>query len=453
MTRLLAAWREFPAPARAFLSGAALLEIGHAFQWALQNLYVLSLGGFSVADAGTVNAASAVAVVLSTIPSAWAYERLGPRASLALAGTLNALAIAGMALSTSLPALLAFSALSGAAYTLHKVVAAPFLVGVSPPTQRTRLFHADFAVHTVTQTVGLLVSGVLAHALELGDGETPALRIVLVAGGAVSLLALLPYRRLPATAPDRGSAALRSPLATLAILAPRHSHLWLRVSAPHFLVGVGAGLSIPFINLYFTQRFGLDKAALGLVMAAGTATMTVGALFAPRIVARRGLVRSTILTEALSIPFFLALALTTSFPLAVVAYVMRSALMNLSQPLWRNLMMEITPVEWRAAVNGVSMLCWNLGWALSNHWGGVLIDSSAGWLGTGQDGYALPMLLTIATYVAAIALEARFFWHVRHVGQDGQGGLAGMPHPEPAFLPHAPEGALEELSTRGPSAP
>jgi len=93
--------------------------------------------------------------------------------------------------------------------------------------------------------------------------------------------------------------------------------------------------------------------------------------------------------------------------------------MNLSQPLWRNLMMEITPLEWRAAVNGASMLCWNLGWALSNLFGGGLIDKSAGWLGAGFDGYALPMLLTIATYLLAIALEARFFWHYRHVGRTG----------------------------------
>jgi MFS family permease len=105
--------------------------------------------------------------------------------------------------------------------------------------------------------------------------------------------------------------------------------------------------------------------------------------------------------------------------------------MNLSQPLWRNLMMEITPLEWRPAVNGATMLCWNLGWACSTQVGGTLIDRSAGWLGQGYDGYALPMLLTIGTYLLAIALEARFFWHVRHVG------LA----PRPAAPTAAPAGS------------
>jgi MFS family permease len=231
----------------------------------------------------------------------------------------------------------------------------------------------------------------------------------------LSLSGLLPYRRLPAHSATHDG--WRSAWEVLSILHPSRWNLWLKLALPHSLVGLGAGLSIPFINLYFTQRFGLDKASMGLVMGAASATMTVGALVTPRIVSRVGLVRATILTEALSIPFFLCMALTVSFPVAALAYVLRSALMNLSQPLWRNLMMDITPLEWRPAVNGAVMLCWNTGWALSNHWGGRLIDASAGWLGEGFDGYALPMLLTIGTYLFAIALEARFFWRFRHVGQ------------------------------------
>ncbi|MBM3985957.1 MAG: MFS transporter, partial [Planctomycetes bacterium] len=182
MRAALDRYRSFPAPARAFLAGAALLEIGHAFLWALQNLYVLSLGGFSVADAGYVNAAAALGVVGATIPAAWAYERLGPRRSLSLACVLNVLGIAGLALSTGLPALLAWSAVSGAAYTLHTVVAAPFLVSVAGARDRTALFQADFAIHTLMQTGGLLVSCSLAGALEAGDTPpTQALRLALLA--------------------------------------------------------------------------------------------------------------------------------------------------------------------------------------------------------------------------------------------------------------------------------
>ena len=47
----------------------------------------------------------------------------------------------------------------------------------------------------------------------------------------------------------------------------------------------------------------------------------------------------------------------------------------------------------------------------------MLIERSPGWLGEGVDGYAMPMVITSGVYLAAIALEAAFFWHVRHLGK------------------------------------
>ena len=446
MAGALARFRSFPAPARAFLAGAALLEVAHAFQAALQNLYVLSLAGHSVADAGHVNSASACGVVAATIPAAWAYERLGPRRSLSLACALNVTAVAGLAVCSHLAPLLLWSALSGAAYTLHVVVAAPFLVSVALPRDRTALLHADFAVATIMATGGQLLSCLLAGVLEVGTTQTAALRIALLAGAAISLLALVAYQRVPARVAAGADAVRRAPRALLAILHREHWPLWMPLALPHFLIGVGAGFSIPFINLYFTTRFGLGRPALGVVLAAASATMALGALFSTRSVPRLGLVRATILTQALSLPFFLLLALATSLPVAIAAFVLRSALMNLGTPLWRTLVMEITPIEWRASVNAAAVLAWNVGWALSNLWAGVLIDNSAGWLGSGMDGYALPMLLTIGIYIVAIAIEGRVFWRHRAIGRAaGAAELAATHAPGPPEVAEAGAAAEDPL--------
>ncbi len=413
---LLAGWRSFSPEARHFLSGALLLELGHAFLWALQNLYVRSIG-FSESDAGTLLSAGALGVVLTTIPAAALYDRLGPRRSLTLAAAGAAISLLGLANSESFVWLVIFAVLQGTSFTLHRVVAAPFIVKASRSGQRTQLFGAEFATHTIASTFGLAIAGLLAGSLQDGAiPETEALRWTLCLGGLCSAFSVLAYRRLP---DDPGTSAAAGEHGkrhgTFAILAPRHWHLWWKLSLPHLIVGLGAGLTIPFINYYFTDRFGLAKEHLGLVMAASQVTMTVGVLATPAMVLRLGLLKATVLTEALSLPFFLILAMTASFPVALVAFVLRSALMNLSHPLWRNLMMEITPAQWRAAVNGVSMLAWNLGWGLSNHWGGELIERSAGWIGT-FDGFALPMFITLSLYILAITLETMFFWDKRHIG-------------------------------------
>ncbi len=402
-----------PRAARAFLAGGLLLELGHAFLWTLQNLYVRSVG-YGEAQAGIVLSAQTVGILLATFPSAWMYDRFGPRRSLTLACCLAAFGMTGLALSTSLPWMLGFAALNGAAFCLHMVVAAPFVMSVSDPTTRTQLFSAEFATRNVAMTIGPLVGGYVAGTFEASFVESASLRYTLLLGAALMLSGTLFYRRVPPAFPSDQPRRRRS---LFEILHRDNRHMWLRLSIPNLLVGLGAGLSIPFINLYFTDRFDVQKAHLGLLMAAASATMTVGVLATPWAIARMGFVRATILTEVLSLPFFVVMAWTTSFPLAVGAMILRSALMNLSHPIWRNFVMEITPESWRASVNSMATLAWNAGWGISTIFGGALIESTTGLLGDGVDGYAFPMIVTMALYVAAITTEGIFFWAERQRGR------------------------------------
>ena len=62
-------WRGFPAAARRFLWGGLFLELGHAFLWALQNLYVRSLG-FGEEEVGRVLMAAGVGVAIATVLAA-----------------------------------------------------------------------------------------------------------------------------------------------------------------------------------------------------------------------------------------------------------------------------------------------------------------------------------------------------------------------------------------------
>lgn len=476
MTPLFARYAEISPPARRFLIGAAMIELAHVFPWVLQNLYVRALG-HDESTVGIVLATGAAGVLLSTFPSAWLYERLGPRRSLGLACVATGSALVALGLVSSVPWLGACALVNAAGHTLHVVVAAPFLTRVSTIRERTHLFGAEFAVHTLSMMLGAQLAGLIADTLRDAGGlpEVTALRAALVAGGSASFLGLLAYRRLPdalpdedddaapapcadtggevarevppeapATAPSRTdpsapllaepvapagapvpAAGPRARLNPVTILAPRHWHLWWRVSIPQFLIGTGAGLVIPFLNLYFRDRFALSEGWIGTLMALSSLTMTVGVLFAPWVTARLGLVVATILSEAVSIPFFLVLAFTTSLPVACVAFVLRAAFMNLSQPLWRQLVMELTPSRWRHAVNSVNMFGWNVGWAVSALFGGVLIEKSRGLLGEGVDGYALPMLITLSLYVAAIVFERVLFWRHRHVGRVDVAGRPG----------------------------
>ncbi len=413
MSVLFGRYREFSPAARSFLGGAVLIELSHAVLWTLQNLYVRSVG-YGEKDAGAVLSATAVGVVVSTFPSTWVYERLGPRKSLSLSCVGVAVSVSALACSESLLFMCLFAMLGGFAFTLHRVVAAPFIVSVTKASHRSHLFQAEFAAHAAAMALGPILGGELAAHLEgTWATEVIALRMTLIAGALTALLAAIPYRRVGDARPPRGQRRG----GTFEILKRGNEHLWVRVTLPYLVIGMGAGMTIPFINLYFTDRFALPKDDLGLVMATSSATMVIASLATPWVVSRLGNVRATILTEVLSLPFFIFMAFTQSASLAVGAYVLRTVLMNLSHPIWRHLIMEITPSEWQASVNSMTMLGWNLGWGLANWLGGALIETTSGVLGHTVDGYAVPMMLTMGLYILAIVLEARFFWPHREIGR------------------------------------
>jgi predicted MFS family arabinose efflux permease len=174
----------------------------------------------------------------------------------------------------------------------------------------------------------------------------------------------------------------------------------LKLVAPAMLIGLGAGLIIPFLNLYFRDRFGLSEAAIGLLFSAMQAFMVAGNLFGPAVSRRMGLVRGVVATQLLSVPFMVTLALSSWFPIVAASFFLRSALMNMNQPLSSHFAMEVVPKRDHAITNSLLSLSWYLAWSVSADVGGALIE---------RKGYTEPLLIAAALYVGASALYWYFF--------------------------------------------
>jgi len=222
------------------------------------------------------------------------------------------------------------------------------------------------------------------------------LRITLLAAVGLLLLAVIPYAFIHSPPPDRGEAR------RFRLRGYPNPRLLGKLALPAFMVGCGAGLVIPFLNLYFRDRFALDPPAIGRVFAVAQGITALGFILGPVMARRMGLVRAVVTTELLSIPFFLTLAFTYRLEVAVFAFWMRGALMNMNQPISRNFAMEVVGAEQQPIANSVLEMSWNLSWMISAQVGGWLID---------RHGFALPMLVTVVLYFSASNLYFRFFRH------------------------------------------
>jgi predicted MFS family arabinose efflux permease len=170
--------------------------------------------------------------------------------------------------------------------------------------------------------------------------------------------------------------------------------LLTRFAIPHLVIACGAGLCIPFLGLYFQDRFEVAPGAVANLYAAGQVLVTLGFLGTPWLLARTSFVRSIVILELASIPFFLMLAFTTSLPVAIGAFLARGALMNAATPVLKHFSMRAVREEVRELQNGITSLVYGLGWVIGPQIGGQLLDASG-------DNYRVLMCTTVGFYVAA----------------------------------------------------
>jgi predicted MFS family arabinose efflux permease len=179
-----------------------------------------------------------------------------------------------------------------------------------------------------------------------------------------------------------------------------------------FIIGLGAGLTIPFLNLYFRDRFGLPPDTIGLFYSLVHVSMLAGSLAGPILSKRFGLVRTVVLTQSLAIPFMFALAYSMWLPLVVFAFIVRGGLMNLGWPITNNLSMELASPNERGLVNALLMVGWNASWMVSAAIGGELIE---------RYGYTVTINMTSALYIISTLTFYLFFRHSEKRRSDHSG--------------------------------
>lgn len=272
--------------------------------------------------------------------------------------------------------------------TFYRIAAAPFFMRNSSPTERPYLFSLSFGIAVIAGVVGSLIFGEMVEyfAGTAGYDMIGAHRLAMTVGILFSLLALFPFsliempKRLADE--DRLEMSFRS-------LAPLKGLLF-KLSLPYFVVGTGAGMIIPFLNLFFRDRFGREPDEIGLYFGLVNLTMFIGIMAGPILVRKLGMVRTMVFTELASIPFMLILAFSYNFPLVFLAFLLRGALMNMGHPIGTNFAMEMVPKSMHALVNAFLMFAWTSSWMISTQIGGYVIE---------KHGYTVSLVVAIILYI------------------------------------------------------
>jgi MFS family permease len=363
------------------------MGFGFSVFWLLLNLYLKQVG-FEEGKIGSIISASSVGTVLVAIPAAVLIDRFRIKHVLMIAAVINGSALMTQAMSTTIWSLRAMSIISGAMWTVHFIAASPFFMRNSNPEERPYLFGVNMALSTVAGFIGSIVGGfVPAYLAERGVALLYGYRYTLMSAASLTAMALFAYLTIRSKRPARSG-----PFMIREYVGARDWKTVTKLMAPHFIIGMGAGLVIPFLNLYFLQRFELNSDAIGRIFSIGSLFTAAGFLVGPALAKRVGLVKTVVITQYLSIPFFLILAFSHNLYLSAIAFLFRGSLMNMAWPMYNNFAMELVPERDQVGTNSVLSLAWNASWMVSANLGGIMIEKS---------GFTVVMLATVGFYVTS----------------------------------------------------
>jgi predicted MFS family arabinose efflux permease len=163
---------------------------------------------------------------------------------------------------------------------------------------------------------------------------------------------------------------------------------------------MGAGLVIPYFNIFFVQHLGASSALFGVIDGGANAATALLTLVAPWLAAHVGRIRAITLTRLLSIPLLLTIGLVGVLPLAAVLYPFRQGIMDMSNGVLQVYSMEVVEERHRGLANSAYQAAFQVPWAITASLGGLLIAHL---------GFMLPFLLTALCYMMAIVvLRGRF---------------------------------------------
>jgi len=385
--------RLFRKDVRLFLLANLLFGLGGAFFNVLLNL-LFDSAGFSKSMMGDVQGAIALGMAASAVPVAALYDRVDVRRLLIGSVLVATLALGALASLKTVAMLLSAAFLMGSATAVHLVAAGPFIMRNTAQSERVYAFGLSFATEILAGIIGAMLAGWIP---KLSSGNPiEGIQLALWVGVGFVSLALLPYLALTSTVPER---RLFSAWKIKALSNDRLA-LYLRMILPDALIGIGAGITIPFLNVYLKTRFHLDTTGVGIVFAVTSACTVAGVLLSPVLGERFGLMRTVAASQLISIPFMITLALTFDVRIAFLAVMVRGALMNMSHPLARAFQLELITQSEQATVNSLASLGWNGAWILGTTIGGRLIE---------RHGFTVSILCTSAIYLLSTLLYL-LFW-------------------------------------------
>jgi hypothetical protein len=149
--------------------------------------------------------------------------------------------------------------------------------------------------------------------------------------------------------------------------------LIVRGLTPTLIIAVGAGLTIPFISIFFYNVHHLDTDAFSLLNSVGAVLVAISALLVPTIKRTIGYKIAIPTTQSFAVLALILLATTQFYAhlgialyIAMMCFLLRQPLMNMAGPMTSELVMNYVGRRNQEIVSALTAAIWSGSWFISS---------------------------------------------------------------------------------------
>ena len=149
--------------------------------------------------------------------------------------------------------------------------------------------------------------------------------------------------------------------------------LLMKAIVPTLIIAVGAGLTIPFINLFFFHNFQIDSSGFAVIGGIASILVAILSLLVPNLKSKLGFQKGITYVQTIAVIALVALATTEFFkdywwglPLAIMCYWVRTPLMNMAAPMTSELTMNYVGEKNQEMLSAIIAAIWSGSWFFSS---------------------------------------------------------------------------------------
>lgn len=299
----------------------------------------------------------------------------------------------------------------GASFTFMQIPIAPFILRNSPKEHHT----AGIALSYSTWSFAGILSGVIIALLDwinpaIFDEQSVLIIFSILGFGGIYFMTKVDIIE---EVNDRKTTKIKH---------KQNKHDWILIFKgliPTLIIATGAGLTIPFISLFFEKVHHLGKGGFSVVSAIAALLVAWGAMMVPKIKNNIGYKVAIPTTQSLAVISLVALATTQFYSqytialyIAIACYLLRQPLMNMAGPMTSELVMNYVGEKNREITSALTAAIWSGSWFVSGYM--VKVMFSKGYQ------YVNIFLITAVLYAFGVFL---YYLLIRDYGNREKKGL------------------------------